>query len=233
MNQSAGLHRLQALDIKIAQYNSQITQMNTIISDENELIRIQKELNGEKNTLHHFEQQLKEASYQTYSLRIKTEQSESSLYSGTIKNPKEMQDLQNEIKSLKKQIVSEEERELDLMLSVEKQQSIVDELDNRLNTQTALKHGKNEKLVQELSLIKKELDKIHIEREAAEKSLQQKDLDIYNRIRQHKGGVAVVDVIDNTCSSCGAEISQAEWQRARISPEYIYCQGCGRIIYGK
>jgi uncharacterized protein len=233
MNQSAGLHRLQALDIKIAQYNSQIAHIKTIISNENDLTRIQKELDEEKNSLHHLEQQLKETSFLTSSLRIKTEQSESSLYSGTIKNPKELQDLQSEIKSLKKQIASEEEKEFDLMLTVEKQQSVVDEHSNRFNTENALKLGQNEKLIQELSLLQKEMDKIHVEREAAEKSLQQKDLEIYNRIRQHKGGIAVVDVIDNTCSSCGAEISQAEWQKARISAEFIFCQGCGRIIYGK
>jgi uncharacterized protein len=233
MNQSAGLHRLQALDIKIAQYNSQIAHIKTIISNENDLNRIQKELDEEKNSLRHLEQQLKETSFLTSSLRIKAEQSESSLYSGTIKNPKELQDLQSEIKSLKKQIASEEEKELDLMLTVEKQQSVVDEHNNRFNTENALKLGQNEKLIQELSLLQKDMDKIHVEREAAEKSLQQKDLDIYNRIRQHKGGIAVVDVIDNTCSSCGAEISQAEWQKARISAEFIFCQGCGRIIYGK
>lgn len=224
---------MQALDIKIAQYNSQIAHIKTIISNENDLNRIQKELDEEKNSLRHLEQQLKETSFLTSSLRIKAEQSESSLYSGTIKNPKELQDLQSEIKSLKKQIASEEEKELDLMLTVEKQQSVVDEHNNRFNTENALKLGQNEKLIQELSLLQKDMDKIHVEREAAEKSLQQKDLDIYNRIRQHKGGIAVVDVIDNTCSSCGAEISQAEWQKARISAEFIFCQGCGRIIYGK
>jgi uncharacterized protein len=233
MNQSAGLHRLQALDIKIAQYNSQIAHINSIISDENELKNIQKVLEEEKNSLRRLEQQLKETSFLNSSLRIKTEQNESSLYSGTIKNPKELQDLQNEIKSIKKQIVTEEEKELDLMLSVEKQQSIVDEYNTRFNTETALKRGQNEKLVQELSLLQKEMDNIHVERVAAEKSLQKNDLEIYNRIRQHKGGIAVVDVIDNTCSSCGAEISQAEWQKARISSEFIFCQGCGRIIYGK
>lgn len=233
MNQSAGLHRLQNLDIKISQNNSQIAHLKAIISDENETISNQKELDGEKNSLHQLELQLKDSSYITSTLRIKTEQCESSLYSGTIKNPKELQDLQSEIKSLKKQVEMEEEKELDLMLKVEKQQSIVNERNTRFNTALSLKNGLNDKLLQELSVIQKENEKIYVERNAAVKSLQPKDLEIYDRIRQHKGGIAVVDVIDNTCSSCGAEISQAEWQRARISPDFIFCQGCGRIIYGK
>ena len=233
MNQSAGLHRLQALDIKISQNNSQIAHINSLLSDETETNRNQQELDGEKNTLHQLEQALKESSYITSTLRIRTEQCESSLYSGNIKNPKELQDLQSEIKSLKNQIVVEEEKELDLMLRVENQQSIVNESNTRFNTAKSLKHGKSDKLLQELSIIQKENEKIHVERDAAVKSLQPKDLEIYDRIRQHKGGIAVVDVIDNTCSSCGAEISQAEWQKARINPEFVFCQGCGRIIYGK
>lgn len=233
MNQSAGLHRLQNLDIKISQFNSQISNIQAILSDESETTKRQKELDNEKNILHQLEHQLKDSSFITSSLRIKVEQSESSLYSGTIKNPKELQDLQNEIKSLKKQIVSEEEKELDLMLRVDKQQLVLSEYVDRNNTETALKHGQNDKLNQDLLVLQKELAKIRVERDAAEKSLRAQDLEIYNRLRQHKGGIAVVEVFDNTCSSCGAEVSQAEWQRARISPDLIYCQGCGRILYGK
>ena len=70
----------------------------------------------------------------------------------------------------------EEEKELDLMFKVEKQQSIVKESNTRFNTALSLKNGLNDKLLQELSVIQKENEKIHVERNAAVKSLQPKDL---------------------------------------------------------
>lgn len=233
MNQSAGLFRLQTLDIKIAQFNAKIYQLNATISDDSELQQSHQSLENVKNSLHLKEQNLKEASFQTSSLRVKVEQSESSLYSGTIKNPKELQDLQSEIKSLKKQIEVAEEKELGLMLEVDTLQTENSDQEKTYSGALAKRESQINSLKIELSSLKKEMDKILVERDAAEKSLHKEDLDIYNRVKQHKSGIAVVEVIDNTCSSCGAEISQAEWQRARISSELIYCQGCNRIIYAK
>jgi len=211
----------------------QINRLEKQISDNSEVTSLQKVLNTEKSTLHLLEQELKEISFTTSNLRIKIDQCESSLYSGTIKVPKELQDLQNEIASLKKQFGLSEENELDLMLKVEKQQVLFDQMDRMLSANLILFQKAKDELNQKLVEYKKELEKIQIEREPAEKSILQKDLVIYNRLRQHKGGIAVIDVIENTCSSCGAEISHAEWQKARISQELVYCQGCGRIIYGK
>jgi uncharacterized protein len=233
MNLSASLHRLQTLDNKMDQCLQQINRLEKQISDNSEVTSLQKVLNTEKSTLHLLEQELKEISFTTSNLRIKIDQCESSLYSGTIKVPKELQDLQNEIASLKKQFGLSEENELDLMLKVEKQQVLFDQMDRMLSANLILFQKAKDELNQKLVEYKKELEKIQIEREPAEKSILQKDLVIYNRLRQHKGGIAVIDVIENTCSSCGAEISHAEWQKARISQELVYCQGCGRIIYGK
>jgi len=233
MNLSASLHRLQTLDNKLDQCLLQITRLEKQISDDSEVVTLQNALNKEKNTLHQLEQQLKETSFITASLRIKIDQCESSLYSGTIKIPKELQDLQNEIASHKKQFVISEENELDLMLRVENQQLVFDNLNHLLSSDLVRLQKITEELRKNLMEFRKELEKIQIEREPAEKSIQQNDLDIYNRIRKHKAGIAVIDVIENTCSSCGAEISHAEWQKARISQELVYCQGCGRIIYGK
>lgn len=233
MNLSASLHRLQTLDNKMDQCLQQINRLEKQISDDSEVVSLQNALNTEKNTLHLLEQELKEISFITTSLRIKIEQCESSLYSGTIKVPKELQDLQNEIASLKKQLGISEENELDLMFRVEKQQLVFDNLDRLTTSSLARLQKLKAELNQKLMEFRKELEKIQTEREPAEKSIQQKDLVIYNRLRQHKAGIAVIDVIENTCSSCGAEISHAEWQKARISQELVFCQGCGRIIYGK
>jgi predicted nucleic acid-binding Zn-ribbon protein len=134
MNLSASLHRLQTLDNKMDQCLQQINRLEQQISDDSAVASLQKTLNTEKNTLHLLEQELKEISFTTSSLRIKIEQCESSLYSGTIKVPKELQDLQNEISSLKKQLGISEENELDLMFRVEKQQLEFDNLNTLLST---------------------------------------------------------------------------------------------------
>jgi flagellar biosynthesis chaperone FliJ len=95
MNLSASLHRLQTLDNKMDQCLQQINRLEQQISDDSAVVSINKALNTENNSLHLLEQELKMISFTTSSLRIKIEQCESSLYSGTINVPKELQDLQN------------------------------------------------------------------------------------------------------------------------------------------
>ena len=51
--------------------------------------------------------------------KVKIEQSEASLYSGNVTNPKELQDLQNEAAALKRYLVTLEDRQLEAMLEVE------------------------------------------------------------------------------------------------------------------
>ncbi len=233
MNKSANLYRLQVLDTKIDELTRQISSLEKILSDESNILKLKERITKEKNEAYHLELGLKEASFSTTSLRIKIEQSESSLYGGSISNPKELQDLQKEIGSLKKQLSFAEEQELDLMEATESQDIVLAKLDNEFNTEFSKKQGFNITLKEKLRVIVKELEKIQVERGATEKSLQPGDLGAYNRLRTTKGGIAVTDVEENACSACGAEISQAEWQKARISPDLIFCQACGRIIYSK
>ncbi len=233
MNKSANLYRLQVLDTKIDELTRRISALEKQLSDESSILKLKDKIAKEKNSAYQLDQKLKDATFATTTLRIKIEQSESSLYGGSISNPKELQDLQKEITSLKKQLTLAEEQELELMLNTETQQLLLAKLDNEFNTEFSKKQGLNNALKQELGVNIKELEKVQIERGATEKSLQAVDLSAYNRLRAAKSGIAVTDVAESACSACGAEISQAEWQKARISPDLIFCQGCGRIIYSK
>jgi predicted nucleic acid-binding Zn-ribbon protein len=60
-------------------------------------------LNLAQNTLKHAEAEVGRQ-------KVKIEQSESNLYSGNVKNPKELQDLQNEIAALKRYLITLEDR---------------------------------------------------------------------------------------------------------------------------
>lgn len=231
MNQTASLYRLQTIDHQINQLSNQIAKIESRLSDDSEKKRLLEELSRETTALHNLSQEVKEIAFHSSALKIKIEQSESSLYSGGIKNPKELQDLQNEISSLKKQLTISEENELEKMIMLDAQQGTTIEKQTHYDEFLTNKTISDQELSHSRSSMVKDLEVLVIEREATEKSLQQNFLELYNRLRKQKAGIAVVSVEENACSSCGAEISQAEWQKARINPEMVFCQGCGRIIY--
>ncbi len=113
------LYQLQKLDIGITNLIHQISVIKSKINDRSFLQSVEMELNQATNNL--IEEQLEsdaiEAKLSTK--RIKLAQSESSLYSGKIQNPKELQDLQVEITSLKKAISILEDSQIECWEKIE------------------------------------------------------------------------------------------------------------------
>ncbi|MBA4420459.1 MAG: hypothetical protein C0391_04875 [Anaerolinea sp.] len=212
--------------------NRQVHHLHRQIADEREISVIRKIIEEQTAFLSQLESQLNDISSKTASMRTKMEQSNSTLYGKANKSPKELQDLQMEIASLGKHLPPLEEQELDLMVSVEAEQQKLSILQGQLKTSVEFKAKSHLDFEDQIAIVTKEIEKLTVERDATSKSVPQDALALYTRIQQVKSGIAVVEVIDSGCSSCGAEISKSEWQEARTSTTLIYCQGCGRIIYG-
>jgi len=69
------------------------------------------------------------------------------------------------------------------------------------------------------------------EREAALGPIESTLLATYEYLRQQKRGVAVTEINDNSCSSCGATLNAALQQNARSAKQLMNCPSCGRILY--
>ena len=113
------LYQLQKIDISIANLIQQISVIKSKINDRAYFQSVEMELDqATKNlTSEQLESDAIEAKLSTK--RIKLAQSESSLYSGKIQNPKELQDLQVEIASLKKAISILEDSQIECWEKIE------------------------------------------------------------------------------------------------------------------
>ncbi len=81
--------------------------------------------------------------------KVKIEQTEATLYGGKVRNPKELQDLQNEAAALKRYLAVLEDRQLEQMIAledVEKGSNLAVELLNEVQQQ---KEQANSELVRE------------------------------------------------------------------------------------
>jgi uncharacterized protein len=233
MNKSMSLFLLQNIDQKIDQIHAHQNKIDLFLADHTaeELASAREESARADRAVTEKELDALEKKIQTS--RIKLQQSESSLYGGKIQSPKELQDLEAEIKLLKSSIAQFETRQFDLMLEIEKEQSHEAGL-HQVTSEAASSHDQQAiDLLTEKSDLAKSLDKNLTERKALSAGIDADILEIYERLRSTKSGIAITGVDDGTCSACGAEITLAEWQRARISSELCYCGTCGRILYGK
>jgi predicted nucleic acid-binding Zn-ribbon protein len=68
------------------------------------------------------------------------------------------------------------------------------------------------------------------EREAALAPIDTSLLTVYEDLRKQKRGVAITEVEDDACASCGTTINPALQQNAR-SQKLAHCPSCGRILF--
>jgi predicted nucleic acid-binding Zn-ribbon protein len=157
--------------------------------------------------------------------------SEASLYSGKIQNPKELQDLQNEITSLKRLLISLEDKELTAMMAVEdtetnlnRAKQTLQEIQVQSIEQNASLNGERTKLLAQIELLESE-------RLATLPPLSAEDLSLYEHLRKIRSGVAVVNISSRACAACGATLTAALIQSTQSTGQLVRCPTCGRILY--
>lgn len=231
MSASLGLHRLQQVDRQIDHAHSQLDNIRQTLENDAELRESLKRLESAKTDHHHAHHELKISEAEVQAQKIKIEHAESSLYGGKVQNPKELQDLQKDIASLKKHLAVLDEREFEAMIKVEDADSHLQNEKTKLELIQARLGSEHKRLIEDQSILARKLEQLAEEREATLAPIENNLLQTYENLRQQKKGVAIAEVSDGGCASCGATITASLQQNARSQKQLAHCPSCGRILY--
>lgn len=231
MSAALGLYRLQLVDSRMDAIRVRLEEIRQTLENNEELKRVKKELSESEEKHKSSLLKLKQAEAEVEKQKVKIEQSEASLYSGTVKNPKELQELQNESASLKRYLETLEERQLEAMLEEdaarEANQTELDELE-KVKARLA---KQNVTLASEQDELNKDLERLDSERQAALAPLDADLLTIYSDLRQQRNGLAVTEVSEGACAACGTTLTPSQNQHARSATQIHNCPTCGRILF--
>lgn len=230
MSASLGLFRLQQVDRQIDRARARLDTIKKTLENDKELKSAQTRLEDANTENQRALHSLKNIEIETETLRIKIEQANASLYGGNVKNPKELQNLQKEIVSLKKHLETLEERQLEAMSHSETAEVEKGKANAELDVIRSRLGNEHKKLIDEQTELIKQMESFGQEREAALAPIDAPLLASYEDLRKQKRGVAVTEVEDNACASCGTTINAALQQIAR-SQKLSYCPSCGRILF--
>ncbi len=232
MSASLGLFRLQQIDTQIDRAKTRLNGIQKKLENDEELKAVHTRFETTKSENQKALLAAKNAEAEVDAMKIKIEQVEASLYGGVVKNPKELQDLQKESASLKKHLVTLEERQLEAMLLSESAGIEMEKAQNDLELVQARLGNEHKKLFDEQNELVKHMENFVQEREAALAPIEIPLLSSYEDLRKQKRGVAVSEVEDGACASCGTTLNAALQQNAR-SQKLAYCPSCGRILFAK
>jgi predicted nucleic acid-binding Zn-ribbon protein len=231
MSASLGLHRLQQIDRQIDHARLKLENIRQTLENNAEMNDSLRQLESAKTDHYSTDHALKNFEAEVQAQKIKIEQAESNLYGGKVQNPKELQDLQKDIASLKKHLSTLEELELDAMIKTEEAESALQNAKTKLELIQARLGNEHKKLIEDQSILKIKLGQLSEEREATTTPIESATLEIYEKLRLQKKGVAIAEVSDGSCGSCGATITISLQQNARSQNQLAHCPSCGRILY--
>jgi predicted nucleic acid-binding Zn-ribbon protein len=232
MNTGFQLFQLQEIDTTIDKANRRIKEIEANLLDDIQVKQAKARVEiCEVKYLHqktlfdslHEDQQTK---------KIKKTQSESSLYGGSIVNPKELQDLQKEIASLTSYISTCEDKLLNILVDLEKEENELAEAKAKLQKTLSEFESKKSLLNGEKNQLLHNIDNQLGKRESVAVQFEPSIMVIYDSLRKIKNGVAVARLQDNSCSSCGSSLTASNCQQIKSQTKLFYCPSCGRILYG-
>ena len=220
---------MQQLDLELQDKQQELSDVENKLADNKALLAAQIKLTSQKDQLEDARKKQKSCEWELDDLQEKTRQVDSKLYGGKTKDPKELVNLEKEVKALRSQIKTKEDSLLGLMSQVDQMESDVRatvEESERLEQERA---QRQETLVPRKGELEIELAALNGERGKSAQRIDSEALSIYERIRPARGQ-AVAKVERGRCLGCHIAVPTSQWQKARAG-DLIQCNNCSRILY--
>ncbi len=234
MNAAVKLYLLQQIDTGLERHEQRLRELDAALCDDTVVRQAAGGVEGAET-----ESQAAQRAHQLIQDEIdmvtrKRAGGEKRLYSGSVMNPKELQELQDEGDALGRRITVLEERQLVAMIGQDDAEGA------EASAHDALERVRiewtQEQAVLSAEKVERERDRARLrdERETALIGVSDAEKHSYEAVRRQKrGGVAVALLKDNICTACGMTPSAARIQQARSGSELVKCGNCARVIYVK
>jgi predicted nucleic acid-binding Zn-ribbon protein len=229
MTKGADLYRLQGFDSEGDKKRRRLKEIEAALGESEALRQARRGVENAEKRTHSWARKQRDLDLQVQGLADKLSREEQRLYSGAIKNPKELEDLQAEVAALKRRRQQLEGDLLEAMIEREDAEAEQAEAQKHLDEEQANWSASQAELTGEREKLQEELAEIEQARAGLLPSIDAGDLAIYEGLRRRKGGAAVVELRDGTCGGCGVAVSPVlEWQLRQ--GKLVTCSNCERII---
>ena len=152
------------------------------------------------------------------------------LYSGELKNPKELAQVESRCESLKQRADALEDEILNLMLQAEEVAAETKEHRGQLEEVQDELQGCLTELDRTVKRWRREMRELQRLREKAQASIPPSLLATYERMQAKGQGRVVVEVRNGICGGCSVGLSPTQLGKLRKGGQGVFCEHCGRLL---
>jgi predicted nucleic acid-binding Zn-ribbon protein len=223
------LYQLQEVDLEFESTEQTVRQITRQLGESEALVGARNNLVAGRQRLEELRRQQRSGEWEIENLVGKLAKVEEELYSGRIRNPKELSNLQHEVETLKAQRNQLETKALEIMEQAEQATGSVGVAENEFKIVEAEWRQQQQQLSVNLERSKAVLADLIQKWSQLVTGIESSLIDTYHAVKRQKG-MAVVRVEQGICGGCRILLPVTELQRSR-SGTMVRCGSCGRILY--
>jgi uncharacterized protein len=224
------LYKLQEIEVQILKHQKRLGDIATELANNAGIQQAQRAVDTATQAVTPLNTKATDLNLQLQSVRSKRDATEKRLYSGTVKNPKELTDMQNEIASLQKRDDELDEMLLEAMLYLEEAQAQLAKATQNLKDVTAQVETEHQTILTEKSKLETQVKTLQAQRQEALKPISASAMQTYNALRPQKANQPMALLQGQTCGVCGIEQNSIIVQAVRKGEELTPCKNCRRIL---
>lgn len=229
MSQARVLYDLQQIDTEIRTRKQRLGEVLRLQKEPPALLAARERAQTADAELQSWRARHKALTLEIAGLSDKAKRSEDRLYSGVVKNPKELNDLQHEVEALGRRRAVLEDEALNMMVGLDERQATKDAADHETERLADEFAASSRTLREEQQTLAVNLNKLLEKRQRQAALAQSTLLKSYDELARQKNGLAVAGLRGAKCLGCQVTIS-ASTIRAATEGKLVHCDSCGRYL---
>lgn len=229
MSQARVLYDLQQIDSEIRVKKQRLGEVLRLQKEPAILVAARETARAAEADVQAWRARHKDLTLEIAGLTDKARRSEERLYSGTVKNTKELTDLQHEVEALSRRRAGLEDDALRIMITIDEHQTAKAAADAEVERLLMEFTGASVTLRQEQQTLALQLNTLIEKRKRQVAMAQPALINAYDELSRQKHGVAVAALRGNKCLGCQLTLS-SNTIRAAEEGKLIRCEHCDRIL---
>jgi len=230
MTTAAELLALQETDLAMDSAVARLSEAEAQLGETEELVAARELADQRRGETHQVQERQKALDWDAEEVRRKALEIEGKLYGGTVKNPKELEDFQADLSSLRSQLRKREDALLEVMLELEDAEMVLKEAEAALAEVESAWKADQASLAKTQAALKEEIEALDAKRSRQLDGMDRAALSLYQILRERRQGAAVAVVERGLCQGCRISLPMSILQKARSGLGLVQCVSCERIL---
>jgi hypothetical protein len=232
MNVVSQLYRLQLVDSERDEKSERLAYVEDRLGESEDLVQAREAVAEIEGRLAEQRRELRALELEIAAVNDKLKKNQERLYSGRVRNPKELTGLQEEAGALRRRRSELEDEQLEMMISMDGQEAELAERQARLRQIEDGWRRDQADLLAEKEQLEQQLAELDGDRQEMRERIPASDLDLYDDLRQRQGGRAVALLKRGICQACGVDVPTSLARTVERGEGINFCPICSRLLYG-